>query len=304
MSKGNDHGMVRVLVVGDTGVGKTLLLQRLHCYSVRHGGELLPISDPTAGFHVEVIPIHREPRHFLPGDRLDNSGATCAAFIEVGGNRNFGPSGQLPIRLMTVHGVIFIYDCHNIKSASNLKCWYDDLKNCNIVGGRNSPKVMLIETVLSSSKHGASVGPRGIPDEHLGTYLRERARDSVAHKQGLLARSWFRLVRWWSGRELSVSDFKHPRQHRGIRLRSALFLYRCFAVVENFLLYLMAVALFGPSQKSVLLWLPPVEAALATIEGDPSGTRTLNGCPLYGQKVFEETAACEIHAFLSTLDGT
>ncbi|KEG12826.1 putative heat shock protein HslVU, ATPase subunit HslU [Trypanosoma grayi] len=251
---------------------------------------------PTTGFCVEVIPISTQrqvPSH-LPRPR-DTS---CVAFIEVGGNRNFGHSGQFPISLMSFDGVIFVYDRQNANSAVGLSDWYADLKKYGIVGNGGGAKVMLLETTLAPTTNSTLSVANRLPDELLGAYLQKTVSKPSRWKR-LLQKLKSVGARWASKPRLSVTDFQE--RQRSLRLRIAVFLFHCASRVEGALLFIMAVVLFGPSQESVSLRRPSVEEALALIGGDVRGTQTLEACPLYDQLQFEALAVKDVTSFIDSL---
>ncbi|EAN78411.1 Miro-like protein, putative [Trypanosoma equiperdum] len=297
MGAADSPDLLRVLVVGHTGVGKTLFLQRLHRSTVERREGPLRARGHTVGFNVEVISTHRENKFGSSTHVSDNE--RHIAFVEVGGNRNFGRSGHFPLSLMTFHGVIFVYDHHNIESATDLMYWYEYLKGYGAVGSGGTARVMLVETTHIPLTDDPSSAARVLPDELLGSYLQESIKKAPTFREKMChtVRSLFR--RCASVSRLSVTDFQ-PQYLRFLP-RVAVFLHQLMSIVENLLLFIMAVTLFGPGQKSVSFCPPSVSAALRTIEDDASGTRTLKQCPLYDQGLFEATALEEVLSFLGSL---
>ncbi|EAN95276.1 hypothetical protein, conserved [Trypanosoma cruzi] len=285
--------VLRVLVVGDTGVGKTLLLRRL-LQAVAPGEASLDTTwSPTTGFHVEVI-LEKNQQFSL----RDSIAVPCVAFIELGGNRNFGPSSQFPISLMSFDGVIFVYDRHNANSAIGLSYWYEDLKNYGVVGIVGGAKVMLLETALSPSVSNSPNANSGLPDELLGAYLQRNIKKPPPWKRRF-NKIKSSIAQGVGSSRLSVRDFLH---HQGsLRVRVAVFILQWALKIENLLLFLVAVILFGPHQQSVRLRRPSVAEALAMISSDVAGTQTVFSCPLFDQLEFEASALGKLLSFVDSL---
>mmetsp|Transcript_3305 Transcript_3305/g.4417 ORF Transcript_3305/g.4417 Transcript_3305/m.4417 type:complete len:259 (-) Transcript_3305:2319-3095(-) len=102
---------VRILVVGDSGTGKTSLIHRL-CF-----GKSLTTTSWTVGCHVEVklhtCKLEGQERNFF------------IEFWEVGGHRNFEPGRHIFYRKL--NGIMLVYDLKNLKSFHNLRSWISEL---------------------------------------------------------------------------------------------------------------------------------------------------------------------------------
>nr|CCC94047.1 unnamed protein product [Trypanosoma congolense IL3000] len=286
-----------VLVVGKTGVGKTLFLQRLFRSTARYAKKAPMACGHTVGFNVEVVAVDCGGR-FEPVNPVVNENP-YVAFVEIGGNRHFVSDGQFPLSLMTFQGVIFLYDRYNVDSAMDLVYWYEHLRGYGIVGAEGGAKVMLIETTHIPAAGDASSMARMVPDELVGAYLQENAKKPTTLLRNIFlsARSmgmWFvRTTRF------SVADFQVQQQ--SFASRFAVALYYVLATIGNLVLYVMAITLFGPGQRSVSFYYPSVTKALKTIEDDISGTLTLKECPLYDQQLFEAAALDSVLRFVQSL---
>jgi small GTP-binding protein len=150
----SDEDRVRILVVGDSGVGKTALLSHL-CSS--HGGHAdasgrrasrSSATTWTIGCNVfvrtvETVGVDGSVRkHFVE-------------FIDVGGHSNYKASRHLFYQKL--NGVLFVYDLTNVKSYHNLKRWMDELGKAN----RKS-----LEGGLEERKTPAIVSPSGLHRRH------------------------------------------------------------------------------------------------------------------------------------------
>lgn len=105
---------VRILVLGDSGVGKTCLVERLVTGNVP--------STPrwTLGCNVQVM-LHT---------MVDKSNSTerklIIEFWDIGGHRNFSDSRA--VFFHQINGVFLVHDYANKKSFNNLKTWLEELE--------------------------------------------------------------------------------------------------------------------------------------------------------------------------------
>ncbi|XP_072019254.1 rab-like protein 3 isoform X2 [Amphiura filiformis] len=109
-----DLEKVRILVVGDSGVGKSSLVQ-LVCHSQ-------PVLNPgwTIGASVEVK-IH-DYKEGTPSQK-----SYFAEFWDIGGSVDHATSRH--IFYNPVHGIILVHDLTNRKSHSNLRRWLGEVLN-------------------------------------------------------------------------------------------------------------------------------------------------------------------------------
>ncbi|KAH9577989.1 hypothetical protein LSM04_001867 [Trypanosoma melophagium] len=290
---------LRILVVGDTSVGKTLFLRRLRHAMMPEKDDFTSTWGPTVGFYVEVILAKRQQHIHSSYKNSDEN--TSVAFIELGGNRNFGRSGQFPISLMSFDGVIFLYNRNNANSAIGLSQWYADLKNYGIVGNSGGAKVMLLETIFTPEASFSDGNTNWLPDELAGSYLEENVKKSSSWQRSL-QNMWNSYFLWMNMLNLSVSDFQ--QQRASLRLRTSIFIFHLVSKFENILLFIVAVILFGPSQQALPFHRPSVTESLMTITGDMNSRRTIEACPLYDQLQFEAAAVENVMSFIDSLRGT
>ncbi|ETK72953.1 hypothetical protein F441_20492 [Phytophthora nicotianae CJ01A1] len=115
---------VRVLVVGDSGVGKTALLRAIcRLYSPTPTGIDKPSALWTTGCDVHVLltslgPAGRE---------------VFVEFLDVGGHRQYELSRGAFYH--DVHGVIFVHDLSNAKSGEHLRNWSRELSDMQRLKG-------------------------------------------------------------------------------------------------------------------------------------------------------------------------
>ncbi|KAL4156993.1 hypothetical protein PRNP1_006019 [Phytophthora ramorum] len=105
---------VRVLVVGDSGVGKTALLRSI-CRS--SSGVDKPSTLWTTGCDVHVL-----LRPLGPAGR-----EVFVEFLDVGGHRKYELSRGAFYH--DVHGVVFVHDLSNAKSGEHLRNWSREISN-------------------------------------------------------------------------------------------------------------------------------------------------------------------------------
>lgn len=102
---------VRILVVGDSGTGKSSLVHQL-CH-----GEVLSTPPWTIGCRTEV------KLHTCVVDGHEKS--FFIEFWEVGGHRNFKLGRQMFYQ--KVNGIMLVYDMKNLKSFHNLRTWIAEI---------------------------------------------------------------------------------------------------------------------------------------------------------------------------------
>lgn len=112
----------RVIFVGETGVGKTLLLSTLA--SALLGVNEIPQTEKHAGgtvaFNAEAI-VWR--------DMLRNR-AVILELVEISGNRSFGSAARSALfQGRTVCGVVYVYDSNNSQSAAALMDWHEEIES-------------------------------------------------------------------------------------------------------------------------------------------------------------------------------
>ncbi|DBA05335.1 TPA: hypothetical protein N0F65_007497 [Lagenidium giganteum] len=129
---------VRVLVVGDSGVGKTTLLQALcrHAMGTTMGDESAPAHRWTTGCDIHVM-LHRHR------DSYSSESDVYVEFVDVGGHTKYAISRS--VFYHEVHGIIFVHDLSNAKSYEHLRAWISEisnaqrLKGCVVPNGSDRP---------------------------------------------------------------------------------------------------------------------------------------------------------------------
>jgi Rab-like protein 3 len=98
---------VRIIVAGDTGVGKTSFLHLL-CY-----GQVLKKSNWTVGCNLEVYMHTFQNKEYF------------VEFIDIGGSQRYEHSRYVFYK--DIDGVILVHDLANKKSFEHLKSWYKEI---------------------------------------------------------------------------------------------------------------------------------------------------------------------------------
>ena len=92
----------RVLLVGDSGVGKSILVRRLQRHLAAASGATAAISGAPAGLPPPTVGVQIEAA-MLPG-----GAGGAVEFVDVGGNRGFAAATRTPC-YHEVDGVIFVH---------------------------------------------------------------------------------------------------------------------------------------------------------------------------------------------------
>lgn len=160
-----DLSRVRVLVLGDANVGKTLLCRRL-CHEIfcadssdsdvmsRYWGATVGIrvdvlkrdtdvgpspaavdlGDHTEGFGANTFfsRLRQRPGTLASPDRPQQasygSNVQTVELYELGGTRQFSEGTRLPLRLIPFDGVLLVYNRASATSTANLAGWLEDVK--------------------------------------------------------------------------------------------------------------------------------------------------------------------------------
>ncbi len=122
---------VRVLVVGDAGVGKTSLVHLL-CR-----GEVAKKVSYTVGAELDVAV------HALPGK------AVFVEYVDVGGSSAFEHSRRVWFR--GFDGIIGVYDAANTNSRNNLDLWFREavsLAGVDVLPWRAEPECLVLDLAV------------------------------------------------------------------------------------------------------------------------------------------------------------
>ncbi|CAI5739010.1 unnamed protein product [Peronospora destructor] len=160
---------VRVLVVGDSGVGKTALLQSL-CRS-----QSLTLSSYTkSSLWTTGCDVHVLLQSLGPSNR-----EIFVEFLDIGGHCQYELSRH--VFYHDVHGVMFVHDLSNVKSGEHLRNWSRELstiqrrKGCVVPSTGNEydfptlhelPKVVVgsKKDLLSKKHRTKTMGPMGFAE--------------------------------------------------------------------------------------------------------------------------------------------
>jgi small GTP-binding protein len=105
------HEKLRILVVGDSGTGKTCLIHRLTT------GDVMSSVRWTVGCQISVM------LHSLADERGDRP--CVMEFWDVGGHRNYSDSRS--VFYHKINGIIMVHDIANRKSFAHLRAWLDEV---------------------------------------------------------------------------------------------------------------------------------------------------------------------------------
>lgn len=159
-----DIEKVRVLVVGDSGVGKTALTN-LICH-----GTVLNSPSWTIGCSVEVK-IHE----YLEGTASQRS--FCIELFDIGGSHAHRNTRHVFYNL--VHGIILVHDLSNRKSCLNLNRWLAEVTQSEAGTGKFGTRTT-DQAWEDPDISGRDIGQVDIPMLVVGTKM-----DAAKEKRGL-----------------------------------------------------------------------------------------------------------------------
>lgn len=268
LSASTSSGVQRVLLVGDSGVGKSVFLNLLATH-LHSGRAALPTEriTSTVGFRVEVVTF---PSHGGSPSAMRPAPIRALEILEVGGNRNFpvacrtaayfhqqaGANGSSVQAL--VSAVVFMYDTSLPSSAAAAGAWYKELVECGALDACRS--FLLIGVVGSCNATMCTARERN------GGGLSARQ-----HPPSLISR----LCQWFV---MFCAVIQDPSQYLasftgGVApplVRIAVAVVRAVVAVEQLLLVLCSYILFGGGQRTVSMSQQPlpVSKTLEIIRND------------------------------------
>ena len=153
--------VVRVVVLGDSGTGKSALIRRLiH----QLGGSCSPAHGTTVGAHIEAVVW---PASVAPADhhaRSTNGGGggngtqqqqppqrpVVIEFVEMGGNRGFTAAARSPF-FASCSAAILVYAASQEESRKSLVAWFNELETARAAlhkagGGSGLPTFAIVGT--------------------------------------------------------------------------------------------------------------------------------------------------------------
>lgn len=307
----------RVLVLGDSGVGKSLLMCQL-CTLLNQGRADAPVAqlEPTIGYRVEAIAMKKRSP---PGVTLAPSPSAAASssshlhmveLIELGGNRSLvmgsgsrfqpvvsgGGSG-------TVDAIIFVYDEGNASSAISVATWYRESESAGIVRGCNRIALVGVNHNNASSSSSASslqMQGDGIYDVECGASPRQspyspRTSGPAPSLASILAALYNDPLQ---AQKMLLDSSKRTTAASLPRLLIAEAI-RGFLFLEHMFLYACSCLLFGLSQTQVDLRPLSVKESLATVTHDPKCSSSVTGLSLGSSHEAFTSSIDELLHFLS-----
>eukprot|EP01125_Pyxidicula_operculata_P014968 TRINITY_DN5053_c0_g1_i2.p1 TRINITY_DN5053_c0_g1~~TRINITY_DN5053_c0_g1_i2.p1 ORF type:complete len:273 (-),score=50.40 TRINITY_DN5053_c0_g1_i2:242-1060(-) len=159
----NEEDKVKILVVGDTGVGKTSIVHLL-CQ-----GKVLNNPQWTEGCNLDVM-IHNYQDSNIEKEYF-------VEFWDVGGSLKYMPSRH--IFYDNADGIVFVHDLSNKKSLTNLQNWEQEI--FQVIGG--------VSQLLSDESEVIEMryinGSQTLPIMKIGNKLDLcRTKPTIDHEQG------------------------------------------------------------------------------------------------------------------------
>ncbi|CUG06292.1 Hypothetical protein, putative [Bodo saltans] len=330
-SSSNTSSSSRVLVFGDSGVGKSLLLTQLSCLFNR-GCADAPVDrlEPTIGYRVESVPIQKKKKITPPQSNPTNMSAAGQVassgtqhklhmidLIEVGGNRSlvmgsgsrFQPlvgGSNVGSSASAVDAVMFVYDEQSPRSMSSLATWYRECVSAGVVQGCKA--IALVGVISSTSPHHNTYdSPNSSSTNESSSVIHMEAAMSSSLSSGGSHHASESII------PFVKSLYNNPHQSLSqslpsssasstLNVRSALIWFvRALLRVEHLFLFLCSCLLFGLGQTQVEFRQITPKEALAQVKSDARCVSTIEGLELgTSAQAFEDNAIELIH-FLSHL---
>ncbi|VDM23235.1 unnamed protein product [Hydatigera taeniaeformis] len=137
----SDYDRLKVIVVGDSGVGKTAFVHLL-CYE-----QVLPNPSWTVGCSIELSIFPRPGStdnaiNRMGHSRTLNGERYFVEFWDIGGSANHANTRS--VFYDNVHGVILVHDLTNKKSEANLEKWLIEVTSKGRAYVNNSLWIFLV----------------------------------------------------------------------------------------------------------------------------------------------------------------
>lgn len=168
---------VRLLLIGNSGVGKSLLTHRIVEASLgpSAGGDALTAftTDSTVGANVDAC--------FYPN--ADSS--TVLELVEVTGSRSYCPGSREPL-YQGVTGIVLMYARGSESSQRSLYHWFREAERFGF--GSKGPKIFVLESALQEDRSGA-------PGPTTQSTSAQRPKSGLEQSLWLLSLSWYLIER-------------------------------------------------------------------------------------------------------------
>jgi hypothetical protein len=309
----------RVLLFGDSGVGKSLLLRQLSALLCRGRADVpLDHIEPTIGYRIEAVPMKRNTSTTTA---INATVVHIIDLVEVGGNRSLvmGSGSRLQPLVGSsssgstlIDAVIFVYDENSARSMVSLATWYRECVSAGVVQGCKA--IALIGVVVSTPTQHR---PQSLPSSGLthqcssfvqaessvspGTGTSSSATPLMSLVKSLYNNPHQALSLAAGGRGGCSSSLSSSSPSPSATRQVLIWCVQTLLHVEHLFLFLCSCLLFGLGQTQVDFRQVTPKEALALVKSDGRCISTIEGLVLGASSEEFEDNATELLHFLSHL---
>ena len=135
---------IRVLLLGDSGVGKTSIVNYL-CKK----NELTASSGWTVSCHLDAVIIEF-------GESNNRNNKYLVEFIDVGGGSHGYAASRSVFYTFDISAILLVHDLSNIRSFSNLFKWIDEFSTVNGFDSSTTNNRMELQAAISALEYLSS----------------------------------------------------------------------------------------------------------------------------------------------------